>query len=237
MKKMILGLCLLVPLKLLAAESFYAEQVKPGLERAIDSSSLYLLLSGAGAVAVTRPQDDDLHDRWKNQQVWSKNTSNLGDDYGKYAIGAFAALGQTYFDPENGKNHIRALVGNAIVTTTMKLSFKRERPDQSNHLSFPSGHTSDAFTTATSLTYAYGWKAGIVAYPIATFVAFSRLADEAHWLSDITAGAFVGVWMGRSFFYPKGEDASSLNSKDGVHFQAIPVLSSRYSGFNLALDF
>ena len=44
---------------------------------------------------------------------------------------------------------------------------QRERPDQSNHQSFPSGHSVSAFATAGVLQRHYGWKAGIPATVIA----------------------------------------------------------------------
>lgn len=215
----------------IAQESFFDQQIKPGLIRATDSNSLYLLGGGVLGVGVTRPQDDETYERWKDRKIWSRETSRWGDHYGEYGLSAFIALGQIYFDRENGFNSARILIANGVVTTTMKLSFARQRPGNGNHRSFPSGHTSDAFAMATSLSYAYGWKVAAIAYPAATYVAFSRLADEAHWLSDITAGAFVGIWMGRAFFYSNQGDA--LASK----WQIYPQLTSQSQGAYLIGEF
>ena len=139
-----------------AENLFYQEQIKPGLQRAIDADSIKLIFGGTAATVGAHQEDDSVHDRWKNHQIWSRETTKYGYEYGQYAIGAFLALGQTYFDHDNGINHIRSLVANGVVTITLKYSAQRERPDKSNNVSFPSGHSSDAFTTATSLTYAYG---------------------------------------------------------------------------------
>ena len=43
-------------------------------------------------------------------------------------------------------------------TYILKYAVREERPDHSNRHSFPSGHTSTTFATATFLQRRYGWK-------------------------------------------------------------------------------
>lgn len=62
----------------------------------------------------------------------------------------------------------------------------------------PSGHTAAAFALATSLSDAVGspWaRAGL--YTLATGTAWARMAQEQHWLSDVVAGAAVGILSAR----------------------------------------
>ena len=60
--------------------------------------------------------------------------------------------------------------------------------------SFPSGHSMIAFALATSLADDIHDHAATVAlYSIATGTALSRLNDNRHWLSDVVAGAAIGV--------------------------------------------
>ncbi|MBJ6111199.1 phosphatase PAP2 family protein [Hymenobacter sp. BT523] len=71
-----------------------------------------------------------------------------------------------------------------------------ERPDQSNNLSFPSGHTAQAFLAASIVHTEFRDKSqwyGIGAYTIATSVAALRMINDKHWQSDVVAGAGVGI--------------------------------------------
>jgi len=92
---------------------------------------------------------------------------------------------------------------NAIVTTAMKYSFKRDRPfvtypeldKQSNggSYSFPSGHTSSAFSTATSVSIMYPkWYVIAPSFVWASSVGYSRMHLGVHYPSDVFAGAIIG---------------------------------------------
>jgi membrane-associated phospholipid phosphatase len=117
--------------------------------------------------------------------------------------GAFAAygLGKVFSNPgleALGRDLVRAQIVTQTLTTGMKLTVGRLRPDGSNHRSFPSGHTSGSFATATVLNRHYGWKAGIPAYAFAGYVAASRLSEDRHYLSDVVFGAALGMMVGRT---------------------------------------
>lgn len=58
--------------------------------------------------------------------------------------------------------------------------------------SFPSGHTMNSITAATSLCL-YNWKAGVPAMVLALLIAFSRLYNFVHFPTDVLAGIVVGV--------------------------------------------
>ena len=58
--------------------------------------------------------------------------------------------------------------------------------------SFPSGHTVTAFAMATSFSFLYPrWS--VPAFLIAAMIGLSRIVLTAHYLSDVIAGAVVGV--------------------------------------------
>jgi membrane-associated phospholipid phosphatase len=95
-----------------------------------------------------------------------------------------------------------ALAGAA--STLTKFTFGRHRPSESNDAAvfdpfsgedaLPSGHSTIAFALATALADDIGnsWaSAGL--YTLATGVAWSRVNDNRHWLSDVAAGAMLGI--------------------------------------------
>ncbi len=82
------------------------------------------------------------------------------------------------------------------ITGILKLGVARERPDGSNTLSFPSGHTSGTSCVAVILWDRYGAGAGIPAALIAVFAGLSRITLGKHYPSDVFAGATVGVISG-----------------------------------------
>jgi membrane-associated phospholipid phosphatase len=65
--------------------------------------------------------------------------------------------------------------------------------DDGPQRAYPSGHSSNAFAIATVFAEELGGAAPWIAYPIAAGVAWSRVNDEAHWVSDTVMGALVGI--------------------------------------------
>jgi undecaprenyl-diphosphatase len=60
--------------------------------------------------------------------------------------------------------------------------------------SFPSGHTTGAFTAATSLTLAFPkWYVAVPAYTWATANGFARMRQGVHYPSDVLVGAIIGT--------------------------------------------
>lgn len=189
-------------------EHFYQEQIEPTLEKAGDDLSVKLWLSGILGVAVAREQDNSVRDSWVNHQRMTTDETRIGDKYVAYGVNAGIAGIQLWLDRENGAAHARALIFTGVTTLAMKEAFHRERPNQANHQSFPSGHTSSAFATATALTYAYGWKGGIPGFLMAGWTGASRIADDDHWFSDVVGGAFLGFIWGRAASHPLETDHS-----------------------------
>ena len=97
-----------------------------------------------------------------------------------------------------GRDLVRAQIVTQSFTFAIKRAVGRERPDGSSHRSFPSGHASTSFATATVFQRHYGWKAGIPAYAVAGFIATSRLNESRHYLSDVVFGAALGIMVGRT---------------------------------------
>ena len=77
--------------------------------------------------------------------------------------------------------------------------------------SFPSGHTSLAFSTAASLSIQFNkWYVTLPAYLWAGSVAYSRMYLGVHYPTDVLGGAAVGIgsaylahWLNQKFFKNK----------------------------------
>ncbi len=97
-----------------------------------------------------------------------------------------------------------SILGAAIITTALKYSINRDRPFETYPFiqqetsagspSFPSGHTSDAFSTATSLSIAFPkWYVIAPSYLWAGAVGYSRMHLGVHYPSDVFVGAIIGA--------------------------------------------
>ncbi len=79
-----------------------------------------------------------------------------------------------------------------FATEALKFTFNEKRPNGGDH-SFPSGHTSFAFTGAEFIRKEYGGWWGVPAYGIASYVGFSRVRSHEHYTHDVLAGALIGI--------------------------------------------
>ncbi|MNK02929.1 putative undecaprenyl-diphosphatase YbjG [compost metagenome] len=105
---------------------------------------------------------------------------------------------------------------NVLFTMLIKKIVKRPRPFLANvkikavyqpaQYSFPSGHTSTAFTTATALSQAYPkWYVIAPSFLWASSVGFSRLYLGVHYPTDVAAGAVLGTGSAFSLRSLRGE--------------------------------
>jgi membrane-associated phospholipid phosphatase len=141
--------------------------------------------------------------------------------------GAFAAYGLGRILSEPGVEHlgrdlVRAQVLTQTLTFALKFAVARERPDGSDNRSFPSGHASGTFATATVLQRRYGWQAGIPAYAVAGYVGCSRLNEGRHYLSDVVFGAALGITAGRTVTIDLARvrfTVSPVPTSDGLQIQ------------------
>jgi membrane-associated phospholipid phosphatase len=90
----------------------------------------------------------------------------------------------------------------------LKVAIKRDRPfvthpediKQRTHvgpLSFPSGHTAAAFSTATALTLSTKkWQIAVPAYAYAGLLGYSRMRLGVHYPSDLLGGIVIGIGSG-----------------------------------------
>lgn len=97
-----------------------------------------------------------------------------------------------------GRDVVRAQLLSQALVQTVKHTVRRERPDGSNKGAFPSGHSASAFATAGVLHRHYGWKAGVPAYALGSYVALARMAWNRHHATDVVMGMGVGLAAART---------------------------------------
>ena len=86
-------------------------------------------------------------------------------------------------------------------TYLLKEIIEKERPNHADHHSFPSMHSTISFSSAAFIQRRYGWKWGIPAYVLSTYVAWSRVYGKEHDGWDVLAGAVIGA--GSSYIFTR----------------------------------
>jgi membrane-associated phospholipid phosphatase len=161
-----------------------------------------LALGGVAALGV-HPVDGDVTrdftgmnvDRaFQPGAVIGSTPFQLGASIAVYGLGR--ALGHSCAATV-GADLIQAQLMSEGLTFIVKEATRRSRPEGSG-FSFPSGHTTISFASATVLQRHFGWKVGLPAYAVATYVAASRVEMKKHYLSDVTFGAVLGITAGRT---------------------------------------
>ena len=97
-----------------------------------------------------------------------------------------------------GRDIVRAQILSQALVQGLKVTIRRERPDKSNNLSFPSGHAASAFATAGVIHKHYGWKAGVPSYAFGSYVALARMSWNRHHATDVVMGAGFGLASART---------------------------------------
>jgi hypothetical protein len=135
------------------------------------------------------------------QKRFSSFDSNA-DDYMIYVPYAeLAAL--NLFKVKNKSNFVNLgilIAKSELLSAVMVYPLKKwshvERPNGDNFYSFPSGHTTSAFVAASIIHQEYKHKSpwiSVAAYSVASSVGVLRMLNNAHWKSDVLAGAGFGI--------------------------------------------
>lgn len=211
-----------------AAES----TVQRDLQNLLQPQSLGLVGAGVAVALLAHPLDDDLEGQIGDPQPL-KNLMEAGDYYGGTTWGLLATgslwtaarLASSDRLRPVASEMLRAVILANVLVTPLKLAVARERPDGSNRLSFPSGHTANSFALTTVLTRRYGWRLGVPLYALTVTVPLARMHGDRHFFSDVVAGAFIGTAAGLAVT-PSG--TPRLNVAPAL-VDAIPALVARWS--------
>lgn len=245
MKASLLALLLLTPLGAAGAELGELKEFPKDMwgsfkQQGTSEGVVTFMVMGSGA-AIARFGDRTYFDDYKladtllRRRPFGKRATDFGAEIG-YPVYLMSAMGATYFagtyfkdgeSREFGLLGFEALALAGAQTALLKISVNRLRPDSTDRAAFPSGHSSASFALATVAGSKYGWKAGVPATMLATFVAFTRMENGSHYLSDVVFGAGLGIMSGRAVY----------NYRRGAHpgrYAVAPFLSPGGGGFTVA---
>jgi hypothetical protein len=161
---------------------------------------------GGGAALAIAPWDSVVNEHLRSHYEIVNDIYAPAKYYGGTAVqvtlsvGSYA-VGRLFDMPKVshlGMDLLRAQIIGESIVEPLKFAVGRERPDGSNHQSFPSGHSAATFAAATVLERHLGWKNAALAYVVAAYVASSRLHDNVHYASDVVFGSAIGVIAGRT---------------------------------------
>jgi membrane-associated phospholipid phosphatase len=172
-------------------------------------TAMTLAVGGALALAA-HPADRELT-RHAALSPALDRAFELGDTTGSGWAQAGAAVGTFVVGRAKGNRRVQAVgadlvqaqIVTSVITQGLKVSVNRRRSDD-GRFSFPSGHSSATFANATVLARHFGWRIGVPAYAIATYVGASRLQENQHYVSDVIFGAAIGIVAGRTVTVGRG---------------------------------
>lgn len=127
---------------------------------------------------------------------------------------------------ETAGTAFQAYLWTLLITSAAKVAFGRARPSEGTGAHgfwegdtiFPSGHTSRSFAIAAVFADRYGRPAAAIGYPLAALVGLSTMQRDAHWASDILAGAGLGLAIGKGI----ASRRRAASGDGGVAWRIVP---------------
>ena len=132
------------------------------------------------------------------------------------------------------------LITSAFVVPLKHIT-KEQRPDESDYLSFPSGHTTIAFASAQFMFREYkdtNFWLGISGYSLAVFTGVYRMLNNKHWLGDVIGGAGFGILSTEMAYwlYPKINNLLG-GKKENSQTMIMPFYQKGNVGIGLVKNF
>ena len=212
----------------------------PRRESLVSGSDVALAIGATAGIALLGQADRHFSEEAVESNTGfarglSRNAEHLGNPvYIAPLLGAAWVAGKLTDHPGLSASALRITGGIAsasVVAIGMKELAGRARPYQapgdpdefhpfSGHTSFPSGHTTVAFSLASGIDHETSarWVPYAV-YPLAGLVGWSRVRDNRHWVSDVVVGGIVGTWTTHKFqmlVRGNGTKSISLDLAPGV---------------------
>jgi len=156
-----------------------------------------------------------------------------------YALNAMGIKGKNNFRDRTMLFAMSQLIQSAIVYPVKSIAAEN-RPDGSNTMSFPSGHTAFAFASAEFMRQEYKdvspWY-GVAGYAAAAGTGFLRMYNNKHWLSDVVAGAGIGIMSTKIAYWIYPTIKRKLFKDKDVSTVVMPVYQDGSLGLGLVHHF
>ncbi|MFA7403843.1 MAG: phosphatase PAP2 family protein [Pelobacteraceae bacterium] len=187
----------------------------------------------------------------RNQSSTGKSIASVGNALGNplYTVPPLALLYLYCHFNDDAKARrasllaVESLAISGVFTWTLKFTAQRPRPYteessttwngpslKSSDTSFPSGHTTAAFSIASVLAEEYSNNPFVppIAYGLATLTGLARIYDNKHWASDAFFGGAIGYFVGKAV-------VSYHTSKNTSALKILPTVSQQ--GFGLMAEY
>lgn len=190
--------------------------------------------------------------KYQNTEIRDELQENISrkvriDDVSQYVpIVAAYGLKLCGVKGEHGYGDMTIILGTAYAlmgatVLTLKNVTKSERPDGSARNSFPSGHTATAFMGAELLRRQY-WKTspwiGVAGYAVAATTGYLRMHNNRHWLTDVVAGAGIGILSVEAAYWLYPVIAKTIFRKRYLKNAYIsPYLTDSHKGLSCVVTF
>lgn len=206
-------------------------------------STLFAL---GGLIAIDKNANQYFFNKYGVREERNEHFKNFSchiDNYIQYAPNvAVLALTLSGVKGKNDlPNQLAILVKTQLLLTSIVVPLKiitaEPRPDSSSKNSFPSGHTTEAFAAATFLAKEYGHRSvwySIGAYTVATGVGALRVLNNRHWISDVIAGAGIGI-LSTNIVYATHQHKWGKNKKNNLTVS--PTYSNKSTGVYVSYKF
>lgn len=165
------------------------------------------------AALIDRPLRDEMR-RHRGTDRTVRQVERFGAEYSLALLGGFYLVGNAMDNEKSiqvAQDGLAAsLIASGLVTPMLKYATGRRRPYENagtgtfkpftnTNASFPSGHTTQAFAVAAVIAdhYEETWIT-CASYSVAGLVGLARSYHDAHFASDIVAGAMIGTVVGKS---------------------------------------
>jgi len=176
-----------------------------GLKNTYSKPSAWAWLAAGGGLTVIAHQYQwDVNEYFEDHRLPYQLDRFGNDVFGVGEFQAGTALAMMFAGwcmdsdevADTGEVLLEAQAIQGAIVNIIKPIAGKERPDGSDNLSFPSGHTSTAFCAAAVLHDRAGWELGVPMYAFAVITAMARMDVQAHWLPDTVMGATIAMVTG-----------------------------------------